>query len=281
MAPRRRRGPRRLFSPRTAAPSDTLCRNAFRPLRGADPRDESFLREVDEAYRQDELARFWARYGRWIAVLVALALLGFGGWILWQGEQQKQRDATAEAFAQALDKLEGGDSVAAVEEFSEIEGRGGTYAMLATLMQGAVATQGGETDRALGAYRAVAENSRAPEPLRTVASFKALRLQFDDLPPADVIARVQPFLEGDSPWGAAAAEMAALAHLKAGSTDQAGPLLLRVAADTRAPVSMRLRAEQMAASLGQDTSRAIRDLERSAVPGESADEDEPAAGAGQ
>lgn len=251
------------------------------PDRPADPRDEAFLREVDEAYRQDELARFWTRYGRWIAILVALALLGFGGWLLWQGEQQKQREATAEAFAQALDKLEGGDSVAAVEEFSAIEGRGGTYALLATLMQGAVATQGGEIERAIGAFRSVAENSRAPQPLRDVATFKALRLQFDELPPADVIARVQPFLEGDGPWGAAAAEMAALAHLKAGSTEQAGPLFLRVAADTRAPVSMRLRAEQMAASLGEDTSRAIRDLERSAVPGEAEDEDEPALGAGQ
>jgi hypothetical protein len=242
----------------------------------ADPRDQAFLREVDEAYRQDELARFWKRYGRWIAVLVALLLLGLGGWLLWQGEQQKQRDATAEDFAQALDKLEGGDSVAAVEELGEIEGRGGTYAALATLIQAAVATQGGETDRALGAYRSVGENSRAPQPLRDVASFKALRLEFDNLAPSDILARVQPWLEGDNPWGAAAAEMAALAHLKAGAPDQAGPLFLRVAGDTRAPVSMRLRAEQMAASLGEDTSRVIRDLERSAVPGEAGEEDEPA-----
>lgn len=236
---------------------------------------------MDEAYRQDELTRFWKRYGRWIAVLAALLLLGFGGWLLWQGEQQKQREATAEAFAQALDKLEGGDSVAATEELAAIEGRGGTHAVLATLMQAAIATQGGETDKAIGAYRAVGENARAPQPLRDVASFKALRLEFDNLAPADILARVQPWLEGDNPWGPAAAEMAALAHLKAGAPDEAGPLFLRVAADTRAPVSMRLRAEQMAASLGQDTTRAIRDLEQSAVPGEAAEEDEPALGPGQ
>jgi hypothetical protein len=236
------------------------------PPAPTDPRDEAFLREVDEAYRQDELTRFWKRYGRWLLLLVGVGILAFGGWLLWQAEQQKANEARAEEFAQALDKLEGGDSVAAVEAFGALESGPGTYATLATLMQAAVATQGGDRERALGAYRGVAADARAPQPMRDVATFKALRLEFDELAPDEVLARLKPYLEGDSPWAPAAAEMAALAQLKAGRADAAGALFLRVAAHDRAPTSMRARAEQMAAALGQDTSRIVAELERGVAP---------------
>ncbi len=250
----------------------------------ADPRDEAFLREVDEAYRQEELANFWKRWGRWLLALVGAGVLAFGAYLLWQGERAKALDRTAEQFAEALDRLEGGDSVAAVETFSALETGQGTYATLATLMQAAVATQGGDTERALAAYRRVVADARAPAPMRDVASFKALRLEFDTLPPAEVIARLQPYLEGDHPWGAAAAELAGLAHLKAGEPGAAGPLFLRAAADPRAPVSLRVRAEQMAAALGQDTRQIVEAMEREArARGGDAPEDDTArdAGAGQ
>lgn len=229
-----------------------------------DPRDEAFLREVDEAYRQDELARFWQRWGRWLVAAIGAGVLAFGGFLLWQGEQQRQLEARSERFAAAIDKLEGGDSVAAIESFSALEGERGTYATLATLMQAVVATQGGDSERALAAYRAVAANARAPQPLRDVATFKEIRLAFDALPPDEVIARLSPYLEGDSPWAPAAAELVGLAHLKAGNREAAGPFFLRAASDERAPTSLRARTEQMAAALGQDTTRILADLERQA-----------------
>ena len=262
------------------------------PEAPADPRDEAFLREVDEAYRQDELARFWKRWGRWLVALVGIAVLALGAYLYWQAERARERDRAAEQFSEALDKLEGGDSVAAVEAFSALETRGDTYARLATLMQAAVATQGGDRERALSAYRSVAADPRAPAPLRDVATFKALRLEFDTLAPAEAIRRLQPYLEGDQPWGAAAAELAALAHLKAGEPGKAAPLFLRAASDERAPASLRARTEQMAAALGEDTSRIADELEQRARAAAGAPEEEakgvgpgaptePAPGAGQ
>ena len=237
--------------------------------RAADPRDEAFLREVDEAYRAEALERFWTRWGRWILAAVGLLVLGVGGFLLWQAEEQRRLEDRAERFSAAIDLFESGDATAAVEALGRIETEGGSYARLATLMQGAVAAEGGDLKRARAAFRAVAADPNVPEPLRDAAAFQALRLEFDDLPPAEVLARLKPYLEGDSPWAPAAVELAGLAHLRAGNPEAAGPLFLRLAADTRAPDTMRARAEQMAAALGQDTRRIVSELERRAgVPEE-------------
>ena len=45
---------------------------------------EAFMREVDEAVRQDQLTSFWQRYGRVLLVVLVLGLAAFGGWLYWQ-----------------------------------------------------------------------------------------------------------------------------------------------------------------------------------------------------
>ena len=90
---------------------------------------------------------------------------------------------------------------------------------------------------------------------------KYLRVEFDKLPPAEVLKRVEPYLAGDSPWFPLAGELAALAHVKAGAPEKAGPLFYRIAADDRTPASLRARAEQMAAALGQDVTKIASERE--------------------
>ena len=76
-----------------------------------------------------------------------------------------------------------------------------------------------------------------------------------------MLKRTEPFLAGDSSWFPIAGELAAMAHLKAGAPEKAGPIFYRIAADERAPASLRARAEQMAATLGQDVTKIVSDRE--------------------
>jgi hypothetical protein len=108
------------------------------------------------------------------------------------------------------------------------------------------------------------DDAQAPQPLRDVAEIKLLRLQFDTLKPEEILKRTERFVTGDSPWFPVAGEMAALAHLKAGAPDKAGPLFYRIAADERTPQSSRARAEQMAAALGQDVTKIADEREKAA-----------------
>ncbi len=222
----------------------------------SDPRDDAFIREVDEAYREDELKKFARQYGRWVLLAIGVALAALGGWLWWQAEQTRRTEAVSEQFSQALDKVESGSTTEAVTSLDGIgSGNNPSYRALAAFTQAGIALNGGDNDKAVAALRRVVDDPKAAQALRDAATMKLLRAEFDSLKPADILARTAPYLAGDSPWFPVAGEMAALAHMTAGDTEKAGALFYRIASDERAPQSLRARAEQMAAALGQDVTR--------------------------
>ncbi|MGL6043760.1 MAG: tetratricopeptide repeat protein [Sandaracinobacteroides sp.] len=248
------------------------------PTASRDPRDDAFIREVDEAYREDEMKSFFRKWGRLILLAVALGLAALGSWFWWQAEQTRKVETQSEQFSAALTKAEGGQTTEAVAELAKLgQSANPSYRALSAMTQSGIAITGGETDKAAGHLRRVADDAQVAQPLRDVATMKLLRLEFDTLAPAEVLKRTEPYLVGDSPWFPVAGEMAALAHVKAGQPDKAGPLFYRIASDERTPVSMRARAEQMAAALGQDVTR-IAD-ERAKAAKAAADTQSPAAAA--
>lgn len=218
-----------------------------------DPRDMAFIREVDEAYREEELKRYFLRYGRWVALAIGVGLLALGGWFWWQAETHRKADAMSEQFASALDQLDSGASEEARAELAEIRHSSNpSYQSLAALAEAGIALGDADTDKAIDLFRSVADNDRAPQALREAARLRLVNSQMDTLQPDEIVQQLQPFLDGDSLWFPVAGEMAAMAHLRAGANDKAADLFFRIAGDDRAPQSLRARSEQMAAWLGRD-----------------------------
>lgn len=220
-----------------------------------DPRDQSFIREVDEEYRREEFTRLASRYGRWVALAVGLILAVAGGYLYWDSEQTKRNETLSEAFIQALDKVDVGASTEALGALETVaKGDNASYRALSLLTQAGIAANAADNARAAGLFRAVADDQAVPQVLRDAASLKLLRLEFDQTEPAAIIDQLARFMDGDNYWYPIAAEMTALAHMKAGENDKAAPIFYRVAEDSRTPASLASRAEQMAAMLGQDVS---------------------------
>ncbi|MFN3371488.1 MAG: tetratricopeptide repeat protein [Sphingomonadaceae bacterium] len=242
-----------------------------------DPRDDAFIREVDEAYREDEFKRFLSKWGGWILLAVLLVLGAIGGWMWWQAEQQRRIEALSEQFSAVLTKVDSGATTEAMAELEAIgQGSNPSYRALAAFTEAGIAVNGGDTDKAIGAIGRVADDPKAPQPMRDAAVLKRLRLEFDKLEPAEILKRTEPYIAGDSPWFPIAGEMAAIAHVKAGNPEKAGPIFLRIASDLRAPVSLRARAEQMAAALGEDVTKLAEARARAEGAGTPAPAEAPA-----
>ena len=211
-----------------------------------------FLREVDDALREDELRTAFQRWGKLAIVGLIVGLAALGGFLFWQQHSSQATAQQAEKFSIALDNVEAGnlkDGDAKLAALVQDSG-GGTKAA-AQLMRGGVAERQGKAAEAVKLFEAVAADS-APQPYRDLAAIRAVAANFDGMKPADVVSRLKPLAEPGKPWFGSAGELVALAYLKQGRNDLAGPLFAAIAKDKDSPASLRSRAMQMAGVLGVD-----------------------------
>lgn len=220
--------------------------------------NEAFLREVDEELRRDELTRLWKRWGRVLVAAIVAGLVAFGGWLWWRDYQAKQAGVEGEKLTAAIEQLSSNradQAASALTELSQSDRPG--YRAAAQIAQGALAAQRGDTQAAVAAFSAVEKNGEVAPVLRELALIRQTTVEFDTLPPAQVIARMQPLAQKGSPWFGSAGELVAVAHLKAGRASQAGAIFAALAADPAVPSSIRSRAAQMASVTGVDVNPAL------------------------
>jgi hypothetical protein len=218
------------------------------------------MREVDEAVRQDEAAQFARRYGKLIIALIVLGLAAFAFWLWWQDHRESQLDKGSEQFVQALDQLDSGNRAAADIQLAPIakDGTPGASAG-ARLIQAGILAQKGDTAAAAKAFLAIADDNDAPEAYRNLAMIRGVAASYDTMKPEDVIARLKPLATPGNPWFGSAGELVAMAYLKQGKKDLAGPLFASIAKDKDTPQSLQSRARQMAGVLGYD---AVTDVDQ-------------------
>nr|WP_243446158.1 tetratricopeptide repeat protein [Polymorphobacter fuscus] len=215
--------------------------------------DDAFLREVDEGVRRDQVASLWQRYGIVSIVVVVVLLAALAGWLWWRDQSAGKAGVAGEEFARAVEQLDVGEGARARPVLDRLatDGPAG-YAPLARMVQASDAVASGDTARAVKLLDAVAADSKVGQPLRDAALIKSVRLGFDGLPPATVVDRLKGLAVPGNPWFGIAAEMTAIAQLKAGKPDAAKPLLTAIVLDESNSPSMRGRAAQLALSLGVD-----------------------------
>lgn len=215
--------------------------------------DEAFLREVDEGVRRDQVASLWQRYGIAGITAVVLLLAALGGVLWWRDAQAKAAGVAGEDFSQAVTKLEVGDGKVARPVLDRLAKDGPKgYRPVAEMMQASDAVGGGDNARAIKLLDGIANDASQPQPLRDAALIKSVRLSYDSLPPATVVARLKDLATPGNPWFGIAGEMTALAQLKAGKLDLAKPLLIAITRDETQPPSLRTRTGQMAVAVGID-----------------------------
>jgi len=217
------------------------------------PSNEAFLREVDEELRRDQMAGFWTRWGRWVAVAVLVALAAFGGWIWWQHEQTKKNDLLGEQMAGVLADLEAGkDKDVAARLKPLIDSGNPGYRATARFASAGMKLQKDDLKGAAADFKAVADDAAVPKPFRDLALIRQTAAEYDTLKPADIVARLKPLAQKGNPWFGSAGEMVAIAYINMNQPKLAGPLYAEISKDKTVPDTLRSRAVQMAGVLGID-----------------------------
>jgi hypothetical protein len=224
---------------------------------------ETFVREVDENLRRDQLRDFFKAHGNWLIAGVILFLAGSGGLIWWHQHQVQKAEGQVEELSAVYTDIGTGKMAQSQQKLDQLSDSGskGVRAS-ARFARAALALQQGDTKTAIISYKAIAADGGLPAPYRDAALVRQTALEFDQLQAQEVISRLQPLAKPGEPWFGSAGEMTALALAKQGKRGEAGQLFAAIAKDTTVPGSIRSRATQLAASFGIDVSAAVQSQAR-------------------
>lgn len=219
---------------------------------------ESFLREVDEELRRDQLHSFWQRYGRMVLIGIGVFLMVFAGFLYWRSAQQEKIDALSDRYAKALLELQTGDKAKAKIELEAIakDGSSGLKA-LARLALAVQLVETGDKAKAQAALAAIAADSSIDEPFQQLATLRLIQLKFDTLKPEEAIKQLQPLAQDGQPWFGPAGELLAVSYLNAGKPELARALFESIAGNKETAPSLRSRAAQMVAMLPEASAPAV------------------------
>lgn len=220
---------------------------------------ETFVREVDENLRRDQMQHFFKAYGSWLIAAVVLLLAASGGFIWWKQHQVRQSQTQVEKLAQIYKDIGSGNTSQSPQQLDELSKTGSNAVRASALFaRAALALQQNDVKLATGTYKTIANDDGLPDPYRHAALIRQTALEYDQLKPEEVITRLQPLAKPGEPWFGTAGEMTALSMIKQGRKQEAGQMFAAIAKDKSVPETIRGRATQLASSLGVDVSAALQ-----------------------
>ncbi|MGN6376174.1 MAG: tetratricopeptide repeat protein [Sphingomonas sp.] len=214
------------------------------------PKNEVFLREVDEELRREQMMDFGRKYGTWIVALVVLFLVVLGGAIYWRYHREQVAGTQGEQFQAALDDLGNNDLKKAEQPLGTLAtSKRDGYRAMAQFTQADILLKNNDLKGAAAKFAAIANDASLARPFRDLALIRQTSAEYDSLKPQAVVDRLRPLAVKGNPWFASAGELVGLAYLQMNRRDLAGKLFSQIAQDDDTPDSARQRAVQMAALL--------------------------------
>ncbi|MEM6940761.1 MAG: hypothetical protein AAF943_02515 [Pseudomonadota bacterium] len=208
---------------------------------------DSFIEEVNEEVRRDQMLGYLRRYG-WIAVLLIVLIIGGAAFSEYRkaharGLAESLGDATLKALA--LD--DPAARAAALRELSAESPRG--TAVLAMLNAAALMDAGDEAG-AVQALNQIAVDGDLPEIYRQLAQFKALTVQGADAPLADRRQAFEALTQPGNPMRLLATEQLALIDIEIGEAAAAINRYQLILDDAEVSADLQQRALQVIVALG-------------------------------
>ena len=154
---------------------------------------ETFVREVDENLRRDQLRDFFKKNGTLLVVALVLFLAACGAFIWYQQHKQQRSEAEVEQLAQIFKDITVGNTAKLPGQLDELS-KAGSKGVRASAMftRAALAIQENDLKLATTKYREIANDDSLPQPYRDAALIRQTALEFDSLKPEEVISRMQP-----------------------------------------------------------------------------------------
>ncbi len=219
---------------------------AFQTRIGLTMSDDSFIREVDEELRSDQMKNIWDKY-KWLIIGAAVAIVvGTAGHNYWKSYTARIAGESGDRFLEAVELSGEGKHDEAINLLEALGETGsGEYPALARIRLAAEYGNQGEPQKAIEAFDAISADNSFDETLRRVARLRAGLILVDHGTYEDVQARLQALANIGKPFRHSAREGLGLSAWKHNKLEDAFRWFNAISQDGEAPGGIRTRATVM------------------------------------
>jgi hypothetical protein len=208
--------------------------------------DDSFIREVNEELRSDQVRAIWRKFGRVLIGAAVLLVLGTIGKVAYDYWRDTEASAAGDRFLSALTMIREDKKDEAQKELAGLEKDGfGAYPVLARMRTASLLSENGDTAGAVSAFQAIAKDGSVPQALRDTARLRAAYLLVDGASYEDVSAEAEQLTTPASPMRHSAREVLGLSAYKHGDFKRAKEWFEQITGDAQSPRNIANRAQMM------------------------------------
>lgn len=206
--------------------------------------DDSFIREVNEELRSDQMKYAWSRYRSLVIAIAVLIIGGTTASVLYEWYDTHTSSKSGDQFLAALKLAEDNKLDEALSAFEALEKDGtGAYPVLARMRAASVKQAKGDAAGAIAEFSEIGKEAAAPQAVRDLAKMRAAWLLIDTGTYEQVAAEVQATANPGNPLANSAREALGLSAYKAGDMAKAKEWFQQIANDTAAPRNIANRAQ--------------------------------------
>lgn len=210
--------------------------------------DDTFIREVNEELRSEQLQTAWKRFRPFIIGLAVLIVVGVAGASLFEWWQARESSASGDRFLTAIKAANDKQTDEAAKQLEQLAKDGfGSYPVLARMRLATLKAEKGDTKAAIADFLAIGQDGGVPKAMRNVAKLRAAWLMVDNSSYEDVAGQVEELAAASSPVRHSARETLGLAAYKAGNYAKARDWMQMIVDDNDAPAGARTRARMILA----------------------------------
>jgi hypothetical protein len=210
--------------------------------------DDTFIREVNEELRSEQLQTAWKRFRPFIIGLAVLIVVGVAGSALFEWWQARESSASGDRFLTAIKAANDKQAEEATKQLEQLTKDGfGSYPVLARMRLATLKAEKGDAKGAIADFLAIGQDAGVPKAMRNVAKLRAAWLMVDNSKYDEVAGQVEELAAATSPVRHSAREILGLSAYRADNYAKARDWLQMIVDDNDAPAGARTRARMVLA----------------------------------
>ena len=212
--------------------------------------DDTFIREVNEELRSEQLQTAWKRFRPVIIGIAVLIVVGVAGGSLFEWWQSRQSSASGDRFLTAIKNANDKKTDEAMKELEALSKDGfGAYPVLARMRLATVKADKGDAKAAIADFLAIGQDGGVPTAMRNVAKLRAGWLMVDTASYEDVASQIEELAAASSAVRHSAREILGLSAYKAGNYAKSKEWMQKIVDDKDAPQGAQQRARMILAMI--------------------------------